>query len=122
MDENLCFKIGEVCLYLEQVLVSYNDVPIFFICNDNVSHYAVLCTDINELNYVIVELSDKDLCNLLSGILPMRDVFTKQEYYWEILSGNEAEYDTVIRKPVRELNYSILPKAGACYDSIGKIG
>ena len=34
MDRELCFYIEGNALYLEQVLVDYNSIPIFFVCRD----------------------------------------------------------------------------------------
>lgn len=32
MNKELCFKLDNDKLYLDQALVNYNDIPIFFIC------------------------------------------------------------------------------------------
>ncbi len=116
MDKELCFFVEDSKLYLEQVLVDYNDIPIFFVCKDKMKYYAVLCSDIEELNYIVVNLPDIDLYNLLHGKLSMRSVFTNQKSYWEIISGDTIESDIVIRKSVEEINYSVLPEEGACFE------
>lgn len=116
MDKELCFCIEGNKLYLEQVLVDYNDIPIFFVCKDNVAYYVVLCSDIEELSYIVVNLSDIDLYNLLHGMLSMREVFTKQKNYWEIISGEKIESDIVICKSMEEIDYSVLPEEGACFE------
>ena len=113
-----CFCIEDKDQYLEQILVTdHNEVPIFFICKDNDAHYAVLCSDTEKLDYIIIRISDDDLYHLLNGTLPMRDIFTKQDEYWEVRSGDEIESDIVTKKKMTELDHSVLPEAGACYQS-----
>ena len=117
MDRELCFCIEKNKLYLEQVLVDYNDTPIFFVCkDDNMAYYAVLCSDIEELSYIVVNCSKKDLSDLLHGSLSMREVFTKQKSYWEIKSGEEIELDEVKCKSIEEIDYTVLPEEGAYFE------
>lgn len=116
MNKELCFCIEGNELYLEQVLVDYNDVPIFFVCKGNEAYYAVLCSDIEELSYIVVKLPDIDLYNLLHGILSMREVFTRQKSYWDIISGEKIEADIVTYKAMEEIDYSILPEEGAYFE------
>lgn len=116
MEKELCFYIEGNKLYLEQVLVDYNDVPIFFVCKDSVAYYIVLCSDIEELSYIVVSLSEVELYNLLHGKLSMREVFTRQQKYWEVMSGEEIETDTVICKPIEEMDCSVLPQEEAYFE------
>lgn len=116
MDKELCFLIEGNKLYLEQVLVDYNNIPIFFLCKDSIAYYVALCTDIEELSYIVVNLSDVDLYSLLHGKLSMRETFTKQKCYWEIRSDEQIELDSVICKPMEEIDCSILPEEGACFE------
>ena len=116
MEKELCFYIEGNKLYLEQVLVDYNDVPIFFICKDEKRYYAVLCSDIEELSYIVINLSEVELYNLLHGKLSMREAFTKQQKYWEVKSGEEIGLDTVICKPIEEMDCSALPQERACFE------
>ena len=74
MDKELCFNIENINLYLEQTLVDYLDIPIFFLCRGEKQYYAALCTNIDELSYIVVKLSLMDVYNLLHGSIPMRDV------------------------------------------------
>lgn len=116
MEKELCFYIQDNKLYLEQVLVDYNDIPIFFVCKDCRSFYVVLCSDIEELRYIIVNTSQVNLHRLLHGTLSMREIFTKQDIYWEVISGEEIEQDIVTCKSIKELDCSVLPEAGACFE------
>lgn len=110
MDKELCFCIEEKELYLEQVLVDYRDIPIFFLCKNDKQYYVVLCTDINEYNYIVVQTPIFVVYNLLHGKVPMQNVFSRQKEYWEIISGNEVAQDIVIKHSVDELNVALLPK------------
>ena len=48
MEATLCFNIEGIELYLEQVLVDYNDIPIFFLCTGEREQYLALCYDLDE--------------------------------------------------------------------------
>jgi len=76
MSKELCFNIENQDLYLEQVLVDYMDIPIFFLCKDNRQYYIALCTDIDDLGYIVAKLSLSEVYNLLHGKMPMRDATT----------------------------------------------
>ena len=92
MNKELCFNIENENLYLEQILVDYMDIPIFFLCEGENQYYVALCTDIDELSYIVAKLSLLDVYNLLHGKIPMRDAILKQNEYWDIVSGDENLY------------------------------
>lgn len=115
MNKELCFNIENVSLYLEKVLVDYMDIPIFFLCKGEDHHYIVLCTDINELKYIVAKLSLLDVYNLLHGNIPMRDVILRQTKYWEIDSGEQVDSDIVVKKNIDTINVDLLPEMNACF-------
>lgn len=116
MNKELCFCIEGSKLYLEQVLVDYNEIPIFFICKDDTSYYVVVCADVEELRYIVVKVSDVDLYSLLHGCISMREIFTLQESFWEIISGEEIETDIISYKAIEQIDSSVLPKQGAYFE------
>lgn len=67
MDERACFIIGQVNIYLEQVLVENDGVPILFVGKSDERRYLILCVDTDVLRYFAVRISRKDLCDLLQG-------------------------------------------------------
>lgn len=115
MNKVLCFNIENKNLYLEQILVDYMDIPIFFLCKGENQYYVALCTDIDELSYIVTELSLLDVYNLLHGKIPMRDVILKQDEYWDIVSGNEIYMDMITKKSVDTLETELLPEEKACF-------
>ena len=110
MDSKLCFRIEGIELYLEQVLVDYMDIPIFFLCKGESNHYLVLCTDIDELNYIIVKLFMNDVYELLHGERSIRNIILKQNEYWNVISGEEIPLDEIERLSISELDVVLLPK------------
>lgn len=116
MDKELCFCIEGRNLYLEQGLVDYMDIPIFFLCRDDKQFYVSLCTDIDELTYIIVKVSDDEVYRLLHGQIPMRNIFLNQTEYWEVLSGEEISSDLVERYSITQLDNSVLPEEDACFE------
>lgn len=110
VDSKLCFRIEGIELYLEQVLVDYMDIPIFFLCKGESNHYLVLCTDIDELNYIIVKLFMNDVYELLHGERSIRNIILKQNEYWNVISGEEIPLDEIERLSISELDVVLLPK------------
>ena len=115
MEKTLCFRISGIDLFLEQILVEYNNIPIFFVCSDNRQRYLVLCTDISEYNYVITKITIDKLYAMLSGKCPMRDVFFEQKYFWEIISGEDIEFDNVMKKDIVQIKEELLPEENSFF-------
>lgn len=120
MKKELCFVIDSVKVYLEQVLVDYIDVPIFFLCKGNEQYYLALCIDIDELEYIVVKPSLLEVYYLLHGKTPMRDVLLKQKEYWNIISGEEIVSDVVTRRSIDSLDIALLPEENACFQILTK--
>ena len=118
MDSELCFRIEGIELYLEQVLVDYMDIPIFFLCKGESNHYLVLCTNIDELNYIIVRLSMNDLYELLHGEGSIRNTILKQNEYWNVISGKEISLDKVEKLSITKLDVSLLPKENTYFEIV----
>lgn len=118
MNGNLCFRIEGIELYLEQVLVDYMDIPIFFLCKGESNHYLVLCTNIDELNYIIVRLSMNDLYELLHGEGSIRNTILKQNEYWNVISGKEISLDKVEKLSITKLDVSLLPKENTYFEIV----
>lgn len=118
MNSNLCFRIEGIELYLEQVLVDYMDIPIFFLCKDEGSYYLVLCTDVDELNYIIVRLSMNDVYGLLHGEESIYNTILKQNEYWNVISGREISLDEVKRLSISELDVGLLPKEDVYFEIV----
>lgn len=115
MNRELCFIIENKDIYLEQVLVDYMDIPIFFLCKNDKQHYLALCTNITTLNYIVTMLPLYDVFNLIHGNISMREIILKQKEYWEIASGEEIQYDIVIKKKMESIELSDLPEENACF-------
>ena len=118
MNSNLCFRIEGIELYLEQVLVDYMDIPIFFLCKDEGSYYLVLCTDVDDLNYIIVRLSMNDVYGLLHGEESIYNTILKQNEYWNVISGREIPLDEVKRLSISELDVGLLPKEDVYFEIV----
>lgn len=110
MNKILCFKLNNDELYLDQTLVNYNSIPIFFICKGKEEYYLVLCTDCENYNYIIVIISVNDIYNLLHNVITMKKIILKQKEYWEVLSGDKIDEDTVTLKSMNEIDFSCLPQ------------
>lgn len=118
MEQELCFCIEGRNLYLEQVLVEYMNIPIFFLCKNKQQHYLTLCTNMDDFNYLVIELSTSDLYNLLHGNITMRDVFLKQKEYWEVNSNKTISKDIVSKHEIHHLDNSLLPKENAYFQAL----
>lgn len=110
MDKQLCFKLDDNKLYLDQTLVNYNGIPIFFICKGKEEYYLVLCTDCKNYNYIIVIISVNDIYNLLHQKITMKKIILKQKEYWKVISEDEIDKDIITLKSMNKIDFSYLPK------------
>lgn len=118
MNSKLCFRIEGIELYLEQVLVDYMDIPIFFLCKGEGNYYLVLCTNMDELNYIIVRLSMNNVYELLHGGESIRNAILKQNEYWNVISGREIPLDEIERLSISELDVGLLPKENVYFEIV----
>jgi len=115
MDKDLCFRIEQDDLFLYQVLVDYDRIPIFFLCKGKEKNYLVLCVDCENYNYIVVEVSLFNIYDLLHGNISMRDAILKHKEYWFVLSGIDVSEDIVERKIMKDIDQSWLPKQDECF-------
>lgn len=116
MERKLCFIINNDNIFLEQVLVDYMGVPIFFLCKSAKKYYLVLCSDFEEYNYIIVEVSQKDIYMMFCQNKSMRDMFLDAEYFYEVISGDTIEEDIILKKKIEEIDQAVLPEPKAMYE------
>lgn len=118
MDKEVCFFINGNTLFLDKVLVSFNDTPIFFVCCDNSNnYYIVLCTDVEDLEYIIAESSLHSLYQMLSKKVEMRALFTEASHFWRIKAGDTWESDEVQYLDREQMVTSDLPYPNAYYEA-----
>lgn len=115
MNNLLYFVLHGKELYLDEVFVDFNGLPIYFSCVSNNQYYLCLCCDYDNQNYVIVESSAKEIAEMLNGKITMRDTFTCKVKHWIVLSGEDTSLDetTLINAPYSDVD--VLPKEGAKY-------
>ena len=121
MNKQLCFKIKNEKLYLEKVLVFFNEIPLFFVCKDEKQQrFLVICTDLEEFNYLISSINLSDLRNMLIQKCTMRNTFLNGEKFWKVLSGNTIENDVCSKLKKKNIDLSLLPNENAFYKKISK--
>ena len=119
MNKQLCFILEGKELYLDKGLVYFNDIPIFFVCSDiQKQYYLVLCIDIDDLEYVIVNVSKKNLLNMLTKKQTMRETLLNCESFWCVKAGEEVGNDIVELKRITEIDFDVLPIEGAMYEQM----
>lgn len=115
MNKIKCFKINDCVLYLEVVLLEFDRVPMLFICRGGNEYYLALCSDLDELEYIVIPAKSYYLVQMLRGKIAMRDMFEKQPNYYLIHSSNIIENDKVEYKKIEDIDKGVLPLSGAKY-------
>lgn len=102
-------------LIVEQVLVNYNEAPIFFVCKDEKNYYIASCIDLEKEKYsvAIVELSG--LAKMLHGQVSMRKLLLQPEEYWDVVVGEDISRDIVVKKKIAEICLDDLPYENAYF-------
>ena len=116
MDERLCFVINQMEIYLEQVLVETDGIPVLFVGKSNERRYLILCVDTDVLRYFAVRISRKDLCDLLQGTVPMRDIFLRQAIFWDITAGDNMKDDVIVGRSISNIDADMLPREVAVFE------
>ncbi len=112
----LCFIIEDTRLYLDQVLIDYNEDPVFYVCRDDETFYLVLCTDIGNMQYYISRVEVNTLSEMVNGEMPMRDAFLRGNAFWAVSASDNPANDTVRCIELDELKLTDLPKENARFD------
>lgn len=109
MKNELCFVIEEKKLYMEQILVEYENMPIFYLCSDGKCYYLVLCRNIDEETYIVVMPDLKSISDMLQGKISMREAVTKEKEYWDITAGEDVHHDLVVKRTMDQIPLQDLP-------------
>lgn len=121
MDKQLCFVIDGQNLFLEKTLVFFNDIPIFFVCRNGIKHpFLVLCTDLEQLEYLIVETELYTLREMLNQRCTMRNAIFQGTNFWKVVSGDTIENDLCEKIDKSKIEVDSLPNEGAVYNKIFK--
>lgn len=115
MNKIKCFKIKDSVLYLEVVLLEFDRIPMLFICRDHKDYYVALCTDLDELEYIVILAKPHYLVQMLRGKMPIRDIFMMQSAYYYVHSSNDIENDVVEYRKIGDMDQDLLPLQGAKY-------
>lgn len=116
MNNEICFKIDSRELFLEQVLVEYNKIPVYFVCKDNNEmYYVALCVDIDDEKYIVVETEIERLVNLFRKKITMRDIILAEEMYWEIIAGDDLSDDMSTQFNIEQINKENLPYSNSYF-------
>ena len=120
MEKELCFVIEGTKLYLEQVLVDYNEIPVFYVCSSDMGWYLVLCTDIDKQIFYVVKVKLLTISDLLEKNITMRGALLSGSLYWEIFSADQVEDDVVNSLKRQQICAEYLPKEGAFFSTFSE--
>ncbi|WP_286669916.1 hypothetical protein [Thomasclavelia cocleata] len=113
--KTLCCILNGKNVYLEQILVEYDHIPVFMIGKDEENYYLIICSEIEDLHYIIVKSDIKSLYEMLIGSIPMRDLFLSEKRYWDLISGEDTQSDIIEERNIEFLDHDYLPVEGAYY-------
>lgn len=121
MDKELCFKINSKELMLVEVLVDYDDIPVYFICKDEMEcYYVALCTDIDNDKYIVVKTDIDKIFKLLTSKMTMREMITSENEFWEISAAENIDLDICIQKNISDIDFGVLPCQESYFNLVTK--
>lgn len=118
MNKELCFAINGIELYMEQILVEYDDVPIFYLCNGDNDLYLVLRQDVKKEEYIIVKSARNIILDMLHGNISMRCAILSSDRYWDVLAEDNVVDDVVEEHTIADIPLNVLPYEDACYEVV----
>lgn len=113
MKEQIFFIINNMEIILDQVLVEYNEEPIFFVCRHDQHYFIALNADLEEERYFVAEVSLSHLSKMLHERITMRALILQADKFWDITAGEDYTSDCIIEKPINEIQIDLLPYENA---------
>ena len=115
MKGTVFFVIEGKELIVEQVLVEYNEAPIFFVCRNEKNYYIASCIDLEEERYFVTVVELSGLAKMLHGQVPMRKFLLQTEEYWDVIVSEDVSHDIVKKKRISEVCVDDLPYENAYF-------
>lgn len=115
MKGTVFFVIESKELILDQVLVEYNEAPIFFVCKDENSYYIASCIDLKKEKYFVTTVELSSLAKMLHGQISMRKFLLQSEEYWDVIVGEDISQDMVVKKRTTDVCLDDLPYENAYF-------
>ena len=117
LKKKLCgpdFVVDGNNLYVDQVLVWFNEFPVFFVCvDDNDGYYLAMMLGRDDesygYTYYFVESSVNEIQQMMLKQIPIRDTFLNKNHFWRIVGGITVAEDVVEKLPVEEMDQEYLP-------------
>lgn len=115
-DKIKTFSISNKILYLDEIFVEF-EIPLLFTCFDDLDNlYLALCTDSDDLNYLVAETKPEIIIEMLNSDTYLRKPFEVAEKIWMVHSGKTIEEDEVCHIKYEEISEDDLPQANAYYE------
>jgi hypothetical protein len=111
MSDKIFFIIDQKTLFLDKMLVTFNEIPVFFVCRSQNDYYIALGIDSENEEYFLSQVSLKNLSRMLNGAITMRDLLLMGYRFWSIIAGR-----TVTEDVVTEIAPSNIPMADLPYE------
>lgn len=118
MANELCFVINNIELRMEQILVEFDDIPIFYLCKGDGQLYLVLTKNMDGEEYLVVKISEHEVSDMLHGKVSMRQTIMEQKSYWDVKTGDEIVDDEVAEHDIADIPQEVLPYEDACYEVV----
>lgn len=115
MEDTVFFVIDGKELIVEQVLVEYNEAPIYFVCKDEKNYYIASCIDLEKERYFVATVELSSLAKMLHGQISMRNFLLHSKEYWDVIVGKDISQDLVVRKTIAEVCLDDLPYENAFF-------
>lgn len=118
--DNICFVIDNSNLYNDKTLIWFNETPVFFICKsfESSDYFIVLCSDIENLEYIVVKQTLKNIYKMFQKQLTMRELFLNCSFFWKIKTGEDINNDVVETLDISKIDLDVLPIENAYYQIV----
>lgn len=110
MDRMKCFKINGETLFLEKILLYFQETPLLFICKNNEGRrYLVFCQDTDKFIYLVCEISTYNLIKYLKSELSFTSVYEFQDFFYKVEAGDKEDFseDKIVQIRGNEIKNNI---------------
>lgn len=115
MNNQIYFILEGKELFVDEVFVDFNNLPIYFSCKSGDQYYLALCCEYENQDYILVNSSAKEIVEMLTAKITMRSTITKKAKHWVVVAGEDVSSDQISLINAPYLDEDVLPKDGAKY-------
>lgn len=114
------FTINGISLYIEKVLLFFQEIPLLFICIDNKGNrYFCLCRDTDIGTHLICRINTDTLLKYLKSEISFTDMYESTDTFYKVEVGEKEDFsdDIITEIKSNKIKDSIIYEGEVYFDA-----